>query len=449
MRRLPALLVLALVAGATLLAAGMMSHPARMVGPFARVVHGARHRALSALAWSLGTPAGAQEVLEFKPVSPESAARIEAARPRRRGAPSPPPAPSASEAPEAPTAHAPPLDAGSNQITFGKSGNIMRVGADIHIESEQVVVGDVMAVGGDVVVDGHVEGDVVAMGGDVTLNSTARVDGDVVCMGGELHEEEGSSIGGQRVTAIGKGRRHFPRSIAMDQARRGAHIAASMVWLVITLLFAWMLAALAPGRTGAALASLKREPGSAALTGFLAVILAVPSIVALALVAALLCITIIGIPLAVAALLGYFCFLALLWVWGFVVGATALGERVAARQGPGPVSLTRAALYGVLLISGAGLVGTLLHQVGLGAIGTLFRVAAFLTFSVVTLLGSGAWLRVEFESGMLSRLWGRRASRTAAESVIAAPPVAAATAQPPMSPPAPPPVDPPAPPALG
>ena len=305
----------------------------------------------------------------------------------------------------------------------------MRVGSDIQIEHDQVVVGDVMAVGGDVTVDGHVEGDVVSMGGDVYLNATARVDGDVVCMGGELHEEEGSSIGGQRVTAIGKGGRRHPRHLDLDVAPHW-NIGPPLVWLLIQLLIAWVFAGLAPGRTTTALASLKREPGSAALTGFLAAFLVVPSIVAISIVAALLCITIIGIPVAVAALLGYFGFLGVLWLWGFVVGAAALGERIAARRSAQPISLTRAALYGVLAIGGAGVVGAILHLPGIGAIGGLIRVLSWLAFSVVTLMGSGAWLRVEFDSGMLSRIWGR-GRRAAAEGTVPPAPVAGGTAPPP------------------
>ena len=67
-------------------------------------------------------------------------------------------------------------------------------------------MGDVVALGGDVTVAGHVEGDVASMGGDVYLKSSARVDGDVVCMGGKLNEEPGASVGGQRVSGLG-GRR--------------------------------------------------------------------------------------------------------------------------------------------------------------------------------------------------------------------------------------------------
>jgi hypothetical protein len=347
----------------------------------------------------------------------------------------------------------------------------MRVGSDIHIETGQVVVGDVMAVGGDVTVDGHVEGDVVSMGGDVYVHAGGRVDGDVVCMGGELHEDEGAVIGGQRVTASRHGKtrtRHIPG----DGVSHG--FAGPMVWMLITLGMAWAFAGLAPGRTGRALEVLKREPGTSAVTGMLAAMLTVPSIVALCLLVALLCITIIGIPLALGALFGYFAFLGVLWMWGYVIGAAAIGDAIVRRRAasatpgmpPSPAppsgsawpdaggavsaqampssaaggsSLTRAALSGVLVVSGAGLLGSLFHRIGLGPLGTLLTVFSWLAFSGVTLIGAGAWLRAELKAGTLSRLWGARrktsAPVAAGASAAAEAGSAAGVAPPPAEPP--------------
>jgi hypothetical protein len=440
-RRLPSWLLIAL-AGAVALS---------VVPPAGRA---AENHARSAFDWlgALIPAASAQEVLEFKPIPPESAAKLESARPaRRRSAlPAPPVTPDAPAPPAAPKAPEPP-------ISIGKSGNIMRVGSDIHIETDQVVVGDVMAVGGDITVDGHVEGDVVAMGGDVYVHSGGRVDGDVVCMGGELHEDEGAVIGGQRVTASRQSKHARARRTTGDgDSHRGA---GALVWLIITLGIAWAFAGLAPGRTARAIDVLKREPGTSAVTGMLAAMLAVPSIVALCLLVALLCITIIGIPLAIAVLFGYFAFLGVLWIWGYVIGAAVIGELVTRRRAtatvvatdtgaglaPAPAasggvsSLTRAALSGVLVISGAGLVGSLLQQLGLGALGTLLKVLSWITFSGVTLIGAGAWLRAEYKAGTLARLWGarRKANGSAAVAAAATPDTGSAggVATPPAEPP--------------
>ena len=455
-RRLFPWLLIALAGTAALSVSGLAG---RMWGASLRSTWRALDRAMV-------STAHAQEVLEFKPVSPESAAKLEERRPARRRSTASAPAAPAPPAPSVPAPSIPPPP----PISLGKSGNIMRVGSDIHIESDQVVIGDVMAVGGDVTVDGHVEGDVVAMGGDVYMHSGGKVDGDVVCMGGELHEDEGSVIGGQRVTASRHGKHARMRHI-VDEEEPHAGIGGPIVWLLITLGMAWAFAGLAPGRTGRSLEVLKREPGTSAVTGILAAMLTVPSIVALCLLVALLCITIIGIPLAIGALFGYFAFLGVLWMWGFVIGASAIGERIAGPRGasgmipaqaqpsvaaapgvsaqpmaapgaPATPGLTRAALVGVLVISGAGLLGSLFHRTGLGAIGTLLKVLSWLAFSGVTLIGAGAWLRAEFKAGTLSRLWGSRRRGSAPVATAAGPVPETGSAGGVAPPPAEPPVNP-------
>jgi hypothetical protein len=159
-------------------------------------------------------------------------------------------------------------------------------------------------------------------------------------------------------------------------------------------------------------------------------------------------------------------------MWGFVIGAAAIGERltrgrqaqvhpagamsppaavpgamsppaapVAAAPGGSP-GLTRAALMGVLVISGAGLIGSIFHVIGLGAIGTLLKVLSWITFSGVTLIGAGAWLRAEFKAGTLSRMWGARRRGNGMAPAPAAPAVETGPAGSVATPPADPPVTP-------
>src|SRR5205085_9803008 len=137
-----------------------------------------------------------------------------------------------------------------------RTGDVMRVGSDIHIERDEVVKGDVTAVKGDVVVDGHVEGNVISMFGDIYLNSAARVDGDVVCMRGELHEQPGAQVSGQRVTALGgEGRMR-----TWEHRHHYGHVHgfawAVVVWIVLVGVAAGA-ALLTPGRLAASLETLQ------------------------------------------------------------------------------------------------------------------------------------------------------------------------------------------------
>ena len=153
-------------------------------------------RSVAALARSGAVAVEAQEVLDFKPVPAESLSEFERRRARNAARRSASAAPAVPETPSEPeitdiSEPVPPAEPVA-PTPPGKSGNITRLGSDIEIEADQVVVGDVVALGGDVTIAGHVEGDVAAMGGDVFLKSTARIDGDVVCMGGHLNEEDGA-----------------------------------------------------------------------------------------------------------------------------------------------------------------------------------------------------------------------------------------------------------------
>ena len=456
MRRLTTLVLAALACGVVmaLVVALQFSGP----GIPARIAMRIAHNVMS----SVTRTALAQEVLEFKPLPPESAAAQDARRAQRRAerdaararaqGQAVPAVPAPAPIPAVPAPPAPPT-----RIELSRSGNIMRVGNDIVIEESQTVVGDVLAVGGDVTVIGHVEGDVVAMGGDIHLNSTARVDGDVVCMGGALQEEDGAIVGGQRVTAATGSRdrrvmRRFKERMGLEEEERRhlPRVSSAVVWALISLGLAWLLAAVAPGRTGAALATMKREPGASTLIGFLTLLLAGPSFLVIILLGALLCITIIGIPLALAAWIGYGVLLALIWAWGYVSGGALVGSWALRKQGK-PEAILPAALWGIGILTGTLVVARLLKVLpGFGGLGTLIAVLVWISTGVLTMIGSGAWMKNEWESGTLARWWKGRSQPAppaagpmapATPNWTAAPvpaPAAPAAPMPPMSPPPPP-----------
>jgi hypothetical protein len=453
MRRLP--VWLAVLAAVTLLAAGVSSLVLTRVTT--RVAGNVVRATVESVIERVVPAACAAEKLQFKPVPPESSASFEQARRRARDRrPEPvsadseaslPASPRAPEAPDAPR-------------TAGRTGNMMRVGSDIEIESDQVVAGDVLAVGGDVVVRGQVEGDVVAMGGDISLESTAKVDGDVVTMGGQLHEEDGAYVGGRRVTTSGLSKDDWSRTrrrghVGVDADDDSDHggVPGAVVWMLVWMLVAWLFTALAPGRTGTALAGLKREGGASALIGLLSFLLAVPALIAVVVVMVLLCITIIGIPLGLALLFGYFAFLGILWSWGYVIGAAALGERVLTRGG-GTASLVRSAVIGVLIVDGAFVILEAMQWVpGFRGLSTFLKVMVWCGSTLLCMLGSGAWLRHEFREGRFGRWWrgrtGGGAPQWNAPAPAAAMPDAAgggvssrawsASTPPPPAPPPPPP----------
>jgi len=371
---------------------------------------------------TLAGTATAQQVLKFKPVPRESVSHIERIRVVRH------PAAVDSEIPEADTPDSPdqpdaPIPP-NPPVNVDRSGSIMRIGSDIVVGKDEVIEGDLSSVSGDITIEGHVEGDVVAMKGDVMLKSTARVDGDVVCLGGTLSEEPGAEVGGQKVTAPVHGFWRDRMRHETHTSHDEEHIASSIVWLLVMLFFGWVFCHFLEARTLRALDTVRREPGLSLGIGSLVWALIIPSVIALALVVALLCITIIGIPLALAALVGYVLFLAVLCVWGFIVGAAFLGGGLSKTRTPvasvatnpespaSPPTLMRSMLIGVSALIGAGIFGHLLRALGdvgpLRGLGMLIIVLHFLVSIVGMTVGAGALLRMEIVTGTFQRLWNRR-----------------------------------------
>lgn len=364
--------------------------------------------ALLALPW---LAAAEQRTMRFHPVPTESlavydardrvaAARDSASATADQGTAATPAAPQPPASPESPESPEP-------RRTRSTSGDLVRFGSDVTVERDQYIDGDVVSFGGDVEVKGHVKGNVSAMGGSLTLADGARVDGDVVCIGGTLREEHGSSIGGQRVTAprTPGAKLFFPMLAVVGT---GFQMLAHAVSMLFILALAWLIVKLAPSRTQHAIDLVHRDPGSAFVVGLLMWALLIPSVIALALVMALLCITIIGIPLAVAVALAYAAFFVVAGTWGAVVGYGILGHRLYPKFKGGQATLIQAVLWGGIALQGLRLASDFFHIVPLfgfvGGILTAFHVIGAL---VLGTLGAGALVRGEYDRRSLQTWWQR------------------------------------------
>ncbi len=321
------------------------------------------------------------------------------------------------------------------------TGEIVRFGSDITVEADQEVQGDVVSIGGDVRVSGRVTGSVTAMGGDVSLGSHARVDGDVVCMGGTLREKPGATVGGQRVTAAPRmpgGKLFLPMLAAVGT---GFEVAAQLFKLLLWMGLAWLIVKLAPGRTQEALGTIRREAGTSFVIGLALWALIIPSVIALALVIALLCITIIGIPLAAAVVVGYVAFFVVAAVWGTVVGYALLGGELHQRFKGSSATLVQAAIWGVVAVVGVRVVGSMFHILPMfGFVGGFMKfVAGALTVLLAT-LGAGALVRSEYLRRTVQDWWNRARPNMPGQrrGDMPPPPPAADPPPPPPAPPAPP-----------
>lgn len=304
-----------------------------------------------------------------------------------------------------------------------EGNDLVRFGEDIEIPEGRVIEGDVVAVGGSVTVLGRVKGDCVAVGGTVHIKGKGVVEGDAVSLGGGVQTSDSASVGGSDVSVgkfdFGRMGKMMPAIGAVGILGIGGWLIEFLVGCLITIFVAWLSLLLFRDRLEHAASRIHDRFGMSFLKGLLgwvALVLAVPvGIIALILTGAIaiviLCITIIGIPVAillvVALVIGvigivagaiYAAFL------GYITGAMFLGRRILGNRVLGKPLL--AILAGVLLIGLLDFAGELIGTVSFFAfhpVGMAFGFAAALLGFIVATAGLGTLVSVRFGKGETSR----------------------------------------------
>jgi len=165
------------------------------------------------------------------------------------------------------------------------------------------VMNDAVAVMGDNTINGHVHGNVVAVMGNLVLGPKAIVDGNLQCVMGEVRQDPAAVVHGT-TTIEGPGFNFHPEALVnwWDRALRfgrplafGAHLGWLWVLTAFSLAFYALLGLLFPKKLAATGDKLLEEP-------FFVVLAAMISVLALPVMFVLLCITIIGIPVALLVL---------------------------------------------------------------------------------------------------------------------------------------------------
>lgn len=266
--------------------------------------------------------------------------------------------------------------------------------SDVEVYADEKVNGSVMAVLGDVEVSGLVDGDVVAIGGSIKLYDNAEVNGNVVSVFGEVERDDSVVIHG-RVTSIdlsGVSGFDLPHRIQRGPA---GFFAKSSLLIVLGLFVLLMFAVLPRARLMRILDNLRASPRRALGVGLLWTIV---GHVALAVLVALLVVTIIGIPLALLLLLAYM-------ILGLVaVGAVSrvVGELVLSRRGVADSSEWMGMVIGLLVISLPTVAGLILSPLPLiGWIGRLLELVGLIVHFLVYCYGAGAIFASRFGSGRL------------------------------------------------
>jgi hypothetical protein len=266
-------------------------------------------------------------------------------------------------------------DSTMNALGYGHhgSGDIVQMFQDIHVAKNQVVDGDVVSIFGNVDVQGTVMGQVVAVMGSVDAGDSAHIGGDVVTVGGALRSAPTAVIQGQTVAAPGIVATHVARWVP------GAAMMASVFFFAI---LGALIALLFPERLVRVATTISRRT----FLSFLLGLLAFPALPVLLVV---LCITVVGIPVALLLL---FLFPVAVFV-GYVAASALMGARIARQDITAP-PVWRPTVLGLVFVGLFFAVGGILTNFSAGGflrvLGFSFMGLGLVISSVSALLGLGA-----------------------------------------------------------
>jgi hypothetical protein len=264
--------------------------------------------------------------------------------------------------------------------------NVVTFGSDVVIEG--TVRKSVFAVGGTVTISGEVGDSVVCIGSRITLKSTAVIKRDLVILFAAPPEKEpGFRVDGDTVFFKGS-------DISAKFLDKGFIGFFSFAFLPIMLIFklvnmfVWFLlaiviASLFPKQMTFAASYVRTHFWSTLGTGLVAYVLFVFAVI----VAAILCIILIGIPILLALAMAGLA----IKIFGKVALFYFFGESLARSFRRQAVSPLGGALLGLLLVSLIGFIPIL----------------GFLFSSVISIIGWGAVLRTKFGT---RENWFRRAA---------------------------------------
>jgi len=98
-------------------------------------------------------------------------------------------------------------------------GDIVKFG-DIVIADDERVSGDVVSIGGNIIVKGQVDGDVVSVFGDIDLGEDAYIRGDAAAPLGSIDRASGATVIGESVTRSRHRRKHHTNEATFESTAR-------------------------------------------------------------------------------------------------------------------------------------------------------------------------------------------------------------------------------------
>lgn len=199
------------------------------------------------------------------------------------------------------------------------------------------VTGDLTVLGGSARVhkDAKVHGDATAIGGTLDIDDGAEVDGDVGVIGGVLNRAPGAKVHGEVVQGKGHKDKNIQVKLGEDEEpgkspgitihRTVGSIGSALTRSAILFVFGAVLLALATDRMERLRAEIAARPMRSFALGLIGTLAA-------SLAAVVLCITLIGIPIAVVGAL----FAVFAGYAGFCAALATVGQAIFGHKSPNP-----------------------------------------------------------------------------------------------------------------
>ena len=248
----------------------------------------------------------------------------------------PPPAVASAENPSSDRGEDRTITGGHIQIEPGETAKDVTVlGGSVDVLGN--VTGDLTVLGGSARVhkDAKVHGDATAIGGTLDIDDGAEVDGDVGVIGGVLNRAPGAKVHGETVTGKSHKDKHIKINLDDDDEpgkspgislhRTMGSITGALTRSAILFVFGAVLLALATDRMERLRAEIAARPMRAFALGLIGSIAAGLSVV-------VLCITLIGIPIAVVGSL----FAVFAGYAGFCAALATAGQALFGHKSPNP-----------------------------------------------------------------------------------------------------------------
>ncbi len=221
-----------------------------------------------------------------------------------------------------------------------ESSNVVKIGSDVTIE-EGTKVHNVLAIGGQVTVEGVVENNIVALGGSVVLTRTAVVRGNVFALGGIIVRGRGAEVHGN-VTEINADDISSAIANALSEEWEGWSWIFAIVSVAIflgILLLTVITVFLIPKPVRLIAAAVREKPFKVTVWGLAGLVLVVP-------LAVLLAVSVVGIVLIPLEMAIVLCAVLI----GFISVSQLVGQKLFAILKRQDQSMMRETVWGLIVL---------------------------------------------------------------------------------------------------